>query len=442
MSGRDAFSNLHYAVDCAMDRKPGRAAPLYCLVLNLQKIASGSAGNADLRCSFCGDQPPDDGALIAGSNVYICDQCVAKSSDLLADPRTTGSVDQLQESDDEEGLESVEPPASRRSVFFRLLSEADVTSLLTMDDLIDRMEKALLKFSAGEVVQPVRTVVAMTEKGPFFGLMPAYIHEIRALGAKLVTVFGQNAALDLPTHLATVLLFSPDTGALVAVMDGRYITEARTAAVSAVSANLLARDDASVMAILGSGRQARSHLEALDRVFELTDIRVWSPTPEHQAAFVEEMAPTTTARLVGSDSAEQAVSGADLIVLATSSPEPVIQSEWVKGGAHVMCVGACRHDWREMDPALTRRGRVFVDSRVSALAESGDIVLGIKDRLFTAAHIVGELGELLAGKVEGRRSPRDVTIFKSLGLAVEDVLAADLVYRRAVEREVGQELEL
>jgi alanine dehydrogenase len=327
-------------------------------------------------------------------------------------------------------------------VFFRLLAEADVIRLLSMDDLIDLMEDALRRFSSGEVVQPVRTVLSLGNANAFFGLMPAYVREPAAVGAKLVTVFVNNTALDLPTHLATILLFSPRTGALVAVMDGRYITEARTAAVSAVSASLLAEDSAAVMAIIGSGAQARSHLEALDRVFELTEVRVWSPTPEHRSAFVEEMQSRTTAGMVATESAEQAVRGADLVVLVTSSPEPVVQSGWVKDGAHVMSVGACRPDQREMDPALTRRGRLFVDSRAAALVESGDIVKGIEERRFGASHIVGELGELIAGKVEGRRSPREVTIFKSLGLAAEDVVAADLVYRRAIEQDAGLELEL
>jgi alanine dehydrogenase len=304
------------------------------------------------------------------------------------------------------------------------------------------MEDALRQFSSGKVVQPVRTALSVGDDNAFFGLMPAFVREPAALGAKLVTFFVRNAALDLPTHLATILLFSPQTGALVAVMGGRFITDARTAAVSAISARLLARDEAAVAAIIGSGAQARSHLEALERVFELTDVRVWSPTPEHQATFVDEMESRTKARLVGTESAEQAVRGADLVVLATSSREPVVQNEWVNDGCHVISVGACRPDQREMDPALTRRGRLFVDSRAAALVESGDIVMGIHEHRFAASHIIGELGELIAGKVEGRRSPRDVTIFKSLGLAVEDVVAADLVYRRAVEQDAGLELDL
>src|SRR5215468_8161736 len=272
--------------------------------------------------------------------------------------------------------------------------------------------------------------------------MPAYVRAPGVVGAKLVNVVGGNAALGLPTHLATILLFSPTTGALVSVMDGGVITEMRTAAVSAVSARELARDDASTLAIIGSGAQARSHLEAMEHVFELKEIRVWSPTPDHQMAFITEMSETTKTKIIGSNSAEEAVHHADLIVLATSSAEPVIQNEWVASGSHVISIGACRPNQREMDPALLVRGRLFVDSRAAALVESGDVVMGIQQGLFAASRIVGELGELLAGTVEGRLSPNDITIFKSLGLAVEDIVAADLVYRKSVQGEVGEEIAL
>jgi ornithine cyclodeaminase len=388
-------------------------------------------------CSFCG-QSTDSTDLIVGTEVSICASCVGTCADMLADEDAPEDPPTFEAGDDAEP--TAEEPRSK-PVFFRLLTEADVARLVTPDDLLDAMADALRRFSSGGVVQPVRTVLSF---GPheFFGLMPAYVPEPPMVGAKLVTVFPGNAAADLPSHLATILLFSPETGALVALMDGRYITAARTAAVSAISADLLARDDAAVMAILGSGVQARSHLAALERVFELDEVRVWSPTPDHQASFMDDIGATSDLKLVGTDSAEQAVRGADLIVLVTSSPEPVVQNEWVKAGAHVISVGACRPDQREMDPALTRRGRLFVDSRAAALVESGDIVIGIREGQFAASHIVGELGELLAGKMEGRRSPRDVTIFKSLGLAVEDVAAANLAYRRAIEQDVGTELEL
>jgi len=327
-------------------------------------------------------------------------------------------------------------------VYFRLLTESDVASLLSIDELIEAMKGALLQFSTGQVVQPVRAVLPVGGDRSFFGVMPAALHEPRAVGAKLVTVFPANADRCLPTHLATILLFSAETGALVAVMDGRYVTEARTAAVSAVSAILLARDESETLAIVGSGVQARSHLTTLETVFEFNEIRVWSPNPKHVGDFIDDTAPLTKAPLTGAPSAEDAVRGADLIVLATSSPEPVIRNEWVKDGAHVIGVGACRPDEREMDPRLVQRGVLYVDSRAAALVESGDVVMSIQEGRFTASHIAGELGAVIAGAAPGRRSPQDVTIFKSLGLAVEDVAAADLIYRRAVAMDVGQELEL
>jgi alanine dehydrogenase len=326
-------------------------------------------------------------------------------------------------------------------MIFRLLTGDQVAGLIDLDALIDAMHGALRRFSAGEVVQPVRTVIEARDHH-FLAVMPALIRDPPAMGTKLVTVFGSNAETGLPTHLATICLFSPHTGALVALMDGTRITEWRTAAVSAVSAEALGRDDTSVMAIIGSGVQARSHLMAMERIFELSEIRVWSPTPEHQYRFITDMESQTETRLVGSDSAELAVANADLIVLATSATTPVVQSEWIRHGAHIVSVGACRPNQREMDPALLARGRLFVDSRAAALLESGDVVMGISEGHFRPSHIVGELGEVLVEKIEGRRSPRDVTIFKSLGLAVEDLVAAEMVYARAIQQDVGEEIEI
>jgi len=328
-----------------------------------------------------------------------------------------------------------------KPTFFRVINSEDVSGLLAMDDLIEAMEDALRKFSLGQVLQPVRTVLPVGDH-EFFGVMPAMVREPQALGAKLVTVFGKNAALNLPTHLGVIVLLSPHTGALIAVMDGQRITAARTAAVSAVSATCLARDDSAIMAIIGTGVQARSHLEAMETAFELSEVRVWGPTPAHQLSFIEEMESSTTAKLVGANSAEQAVRGADLVVLVTSATEPVVRNEWIKAGAHVIGVGACRPNQREMDPALIARARLFVDSRDAALLEAGDIVMGMADGAFSASHICGELGQVLAGTLEGRRSPREVTIFKSLGLAVEDVVAANLVYQRALDQDIGLELQL
>jgi alanine dehydrogenase len=322
---------------------------------------------------------------------------------------------------------------------FLLLTEEHVRSVLSMTDLIACMESALARFSAGDVQQPLRTVLQVGAAKSFYGLMPAYVEEPPTMGAKIVTVFNSNVDRGLPTHLAMIVLLEPDTGALQAMMDGRYITEARTAAVSAVSARHLARPNASTLAILGTGVQARSHLESYKEVRQLRDVRVWSPKAASRERFVAEMQPHAGLPLRATTTAEEAVRGADLVVLATSSATPVVDVSWIERGSHIVSVGACRPDQREMAPDLVARARLFVDSRAAALAESGDIVMGIAEKRFSADHLAGELGELVLGRVQGRQFDDQITIFKSLGMAIEDVAAADLVYRRAVEVGVGSQ---
>ncbi len=322
---------------------------------------------------------------------------------------------------------------------FRLLTEEHVRSVLPMSDLIATMESAVARFSAGDVEQPVRTVLQVGPSRALFAVMPVALAQPPAMGAKLVTVFNGNVARGLPSHLATIVLLDPDTGSLVAVLDGRYITEARTAAVSAVSARHLARVGASRLALIGSGVQARSHLEALQEVRRLADVRVWSPEARSRERFVREMAGVAHAPLRACETAAHALAGADLIVVATSSPTPVVRAEWIAPGAHVMCIGACRPDQREIDPALTTRARLYVDSRAAALVESGDVVMNIAEHRFGPDHLVGEIGEVVLGRVPARTSDTDITLFKSLGMAVEDVAAGDLVLRRAIEQGVGSE---
>jgi ornithine cyclodeaminase len=288
------------------------------------------------------------------------------------------------------------------------------------------------------VTQPLRTVLQAGDRHALFAVMPAYVADPPALGSKLVTVFGSNPNRGLPTHLATIVLLDTSTGELLALMDGRFITEARTAAVSAVSTKMLARHDAGVLAIIGSGVQARSHLEAISRVRKLRELRVWSPSRDRREQFATDMQKHVRAAIDVRDSAAEAVAGADVIVLATSARDPVVRSDWIDEGAHVCAVGACRPDQREMDTALITRARVFVDSRAGAVAEAGDLVLPIAEGAFDAGRIAGELGEVISGAVPGRTGPSDVTIFKSLGMAVEDVAAAHLAYARATERGLGR----
>ncbi len=292
------------------------------------------------------------------------------------------------------------------------LNEEQVREHLRMADLIPAMEKALTDFSDGKVTQPVRSVIKVDPPGGFLGLMPALTPD--GLGLKAVTFYPSNAERGIRTHMATIFLVHPQTGAPLAIMDGRLITEMRTAAVSAAATKLLAAPDSKILAILGSGVQARSHVQALGLVRQFEEVRVWSPTPEHAERFASEIG-------AKSMSAEEAVRGADVVATATNSKTPVLKGSWLKPGCHVNAVGACRPDWRELDDEAMSNV-VFVDSREGAMRESGDVIL-------SHSKIYAELGEALAGKISPRAN--ETTIFKSLGMAVEDIAAALLVYESA-----------
>jgi ornithine cyclodeaminase/alanine dehydrogenase-like protein (mu-crystallin family) len=291
-----------------------------------------------------------------------------------------------------------------------ILDEAAVRSHLRMRDLIPEMERALRALSEGEAVQPMRVMVPVGGRG-FLGSMPAYAGG--QLGAKLVTLFPGNRGL--PTHHALVTLFSAETGEPLVTMDGRLITEMRTAAVSAVATRLLARPEASVLALLGSGVQARSHLEALRLVRPIREVRVWSP--RRAADFAREFGVQLA------QSAEEAVRGADVVVVATSARTPVLAGKWLAPGTHVNAVGAPRPDWRELDDALLLQSKLFVESRQAAGIESGDVI--------AAGQMFAEIGEVIGGARPGRESAEEITLFKSVGVAVEDVASAALVYRNA-----------
>jgi ornithine cyclodeaminase len=321
-----------------------------------------------------------------------------------------------------------------------LLSEADVRSVLSMTELIDAMQSVLAEFSAGATQQPLRTVLQIGDAKSFFGVMPGYVPAKNAMGTKLVTVYESNLARGLPSHLATIALLDPSTGALRAIVDGRYITEARTAAVSAVATRLLARDDASVLALIGSGVQARSHLEAIAHVRALREVRVWSPDKARRESFVETAKAHAAYAIVAAGSAREAVETADVVALVSAARQPVVTAEWVRPGAHVCAVGACRPDQREMDTALVLAGRVFVDSRTGAFAEAGDILIPIGEGAISRDHVAGELGDVAAGRIAGRSRAGEITIFKSLGMAVEDVAAAQIAFERARERGIGRQI--
>ena len=296
------------------------------------------------------------------------------------------------------------------------LDEADVRAVLRWDELIVAMERALAAFSSGHVLQPVRNMLTIEEGKRYLGIMPAVAQD--AMGLKLASFYPGNAGTGVPTHMGMVLLFRPDTGEPLAVMDGRLITEMRTAAVSAAVTNRLASPDSHVLALLGSGVQARAHLEALAHVREFDEVRVWSRTPEHARRFAAEHGAKAT-------DPESAVRGADVVVTATTAREPVLMGAWLKPGAHVNAVGAARPTWRELDDTAMAN-LLVVDSREAVLQESGDVIL-------SQAPIYAEVGEIFAG---AKQSPvSETTVFKSVGIAVEDVAAAKLIFDRASQKQ-------
>lgn len=275
------------------------------------------------------------------------------------------------------------------------------------------MERVLAQFSRGEVMQPVREILTIEAGRRYVGTMPAVAGDV--MGLKFVTFYPHNGEAALPTHNATILLYDTTTGQPLAVMDGRLITEMRTAAVSAAVTKYLAPAESVTLALLGSGVQARSHLEALRRVYPFPEVRVWSPTPAHALFFAREHGVSAVA------SAEAAVRGADVVVTATAAREPVLQGAWLKPGAHVNAVGSSRPDFRELDDEAMAN-IVVVDSREAAAKEAGDVLLA-------GAPIYAEIGEIFAG---GKAAPQaSTTIFKSVGIACEDLAAARLVFEAA-----------
>jgi len=308
-----------------------------------------------------------------------------------------------------------------------ILNEHEVEQMLTMPECIRVMEEALADLARGKVTNPLRNVIRAEGATGFLGLMPSYRGDY---GLKEVCVFPGNPARGLDTHLGAVLLHSGDTGELKAVINASAITAIRTAAVSAVATKLLARQDAHVLAILGAGVQAKSHLEAIPVVRKIDEVRIFSRGQEKAKKLA-------TGNRQLATSAEQAIRGADIIVTATSAKEPVIKREWIKPGAHINAVGSSVKTTRELDSETVKAASLFVDRRESTLNESGDYLMsGVGPD-----HIRAELGEILIGKAKGRTSKDEVTLFKSLGLAIEDLASAQFLFGEAKRLGTGTWVE-
>jgi ornithine cyclodeaminase/alanine dehydrogenase-like protein (mu-crystallin family) len=318
-----------------------------------------------------------------------------------------------------------------------VLSEPDVRLLLDMESCIEAMADVLSALARGELHLPLRSVVKPREAEGLFGLMPSYRGGPEPLWAlKEIVIAPGNPARGLDAHQGAVLLHDGETGQLVAVVNASPVTEIRTAAVSAVATRALARPDAQLVAILGAGVQARAHARAMRAVLGDPEIRIWARRPHGAEALAEEIGATVA------PSVEDALSDADVVCTTTGAREPVVERRWLARGAHVNAVGACLPTTRELDTETVAQSSFFTDRRESALAEAGDYVLAAAEGAVGPDHIRAELGEVLIGSHPGREREDELTVFESLGIAVEDLAAAELVVRRAREQGVGVEVEL
>jgi len=307
-----------------------------------------------------------------------------------------------------------------------------------MPECIELMSDALAALARGEIFQPLRTIVRPPDARGLLGLMPAYRHgENGAFGLKAICVFPGNPSIGKDAHQGTVMLFSQETGEPLALMNASQITATRTAAVSAVATRLLARTEARELGIIGAGVQARTHLVALACVRSIKRARVACRDPEHAVQFVREMQDKVSFPIEVAKSNEEAVRDADLIVTATSSHEPVVKREWITEGAHINAIGTHSPQSREIDSDTMAAARIFVDRRESALNEAGDYLLAAKEGAVSPESIVAEIGEVLIENKDGRRSPAEITLFKSLGLAIEDVVCAEYLFRKAKAENAG-----
>jgi ornithine cyclodeaminase/alanine dehydrogenase-like protein (mu-crystallin family) len=323
-----------------------------------------------------------------------------------------------------------------------ILTQPQIRALLPMPVCMDLMEEALTTLARGEALNPLRSILRLAGGRGLLGMMPGTYETRGVFGLKVVGILPSNRGTPYDTHQGVVLLFDAEHGLPQAILDASEITAIRTAAASGLATRLLAREDAGDLAILGSGVQARTHLEAMICARKIRRVRVFSPTRSNRDGFAARESRRHGIRVEAVETARAAVDGADLVCTITSSVEPIVLGEWLAPGTHVNAVGACTKNARELDSAAVLRSRLFVDRRESALNESGDFLIPKREGLFGDDHVRGELGDVLLGRCAGRRSAEEITLFKSLGIAVEDLAVASHLDRVAREQGVGTLVEL
>ena len=322
-----------------------------------------------------------------------------------------------------------------------IVNHREIQEYLPMEECVEVMADVLKMLNRGKAVNPLRNIMWLPDKSGVIGMMPAYLEDAGVMGLKAISVFPGNHATEYDSHQGTVMLFETRNGRLLAMMDAGKITAVRTAAVSGVATRLLAAAKAETLAILGSGVQAAAHLAAMRAVRNIKHVRVWSRNFAHARAFVDRQPATAALDIRATETVDGAVAGADIICTVTSASEPVLKGDWIGPGVHINAVGSSVPNARELDTAAMVKSKLFVDRRESTLNEAGDFLFPKKEGAVDDDHILGEIGDILLDNLKGRESAEDITLFKSLGLAVEDVAAANYIYRKLTEQGGGRWVE-
>jgi len=323
-----------------------------------------------------------------------------------------------------------------------ILNKEEVESILTMQACIGIMSDAFKALEKGESLQPLRSLMRLPSQKGLLGMMPGYTGENNIFGIKSISVFPENYKKGISSHQGVILLYEGESGRLLAVLDAEEITAVRTAAVSALATDVLARKDASTLAILGAGVQGRQHLKSISLVRSISKVFIWDIADQYTKAYVEDESKHTDKDIIGASTAKEAVADADIICTVTPSREPILRHAWIKPGTHINAVGACTPKAQELESILVAQSRLYTDCRESLFHEPGDFLNPKQEGLITEDHVIGELGELLTGKIKGRETDDDITLFKSLGLAIEDLASGYFVYEKALECSIGTLVDL
>ena len=325
-----------------------------------------------------------------------------------------------------------------------MLSREDVQSVLTMKDALGAVEEAFRQFALGTVRMPVRSSISIDQNNGIMLTMPAYVGgDMNALGQKVVTVYPENPTKNnLPTTLATVQLLDPKTGECLAVMDGAFLTAMRTGAASGVATKYLARANSQTVGVFGAGVQAETQLEAIAEVRRIKAAKVFDTVTQRGSQYCERMSKKLKIDVKQGESTRDTLRGSDIVICASTSRVPVFDGEWLEPGMHINGIGSHTPDTRELDTTSVRRSRVIVDSREAALKEAGDLIIPFAEKAITPSQIWGELGEVIVGRREARTSDQEITLFKSVGLALQDVSTALAVYRKAIQVRKGTKVTI